>query len=569
MSEVVRFLTTSVILVCIQTVASPCEAVPGPDSVALLANAKEPGSLALMKAYARARHIPAGQQCTVDVAPYADLVVTDFGPKVRDPLIACLKASGALPRVEAIVLMRGMPRRLFVKGQPGNLRVSLAAALAVSRSVRTADDTSVVGLPAGVKLPAGNGFRATWTNPYKKGPFRPGFEATIGPFTHRMWLVTALDGYSFADARKLIDSALAADPFDLKAQWLLMKGADKARGALDSQFPAVKAKLEQLIPSPVVIEKYNANLKGRHLGAFVVGTAKIGDTIEGNTFAPGALVDNLTSFGARPENFTAPEDGGKQVQVSIARWVRKGVGGVHGTVSEPLNNCFASRHFLADYAAGATLAESYWRNLPYVYWMNLILGDPMVAPFSKKPEISVFSDDGSKVEQDIEGVQGAAISLRAFADGKGDAIGSLRVFVGGEMVVDVAKAATTIEASFEVEAGAGRAAPHDPHVLVIAQFAKGNQGGGVWRSKGWRAWRIIRTAAREADTSGPDTDAADSGGGATAANSGTNPADSGCSARPRGPSGDPLTLLLLAVGALLVGVRTYFGFVSRTGTGSG
>ena len=524
-----RLLTLTALLL-----ASPALAVPGPDSVAIVANSSVDASIDLMHTYAKARHIPAGQRCTVDLPPYDDLPITDFEPKLLTPLLTCLTTSGALPRIEAIVLMRGMPRRLFVKGQLGNLRVSLAAALAVARSVRTTDDVPVVGLPPGVKVGGKNAFAATWSNPYDSGPFRAGFEAKSGPFVHRMWLV------SFADAGKLIDSALQSEPPDLAAGWLLMKGADKARGVLDGQFPAVKAQLAGLLPNPVTIEPFTTGLKGRHLGAFVVGTASLGGTIEDNTWAPGALVDNVTSLGARPENFVAPEDGGKQLQVAISRWVRLGVAGVHGTVAEPLNNCFPSRMFLVDYAGGATLAEAFWRNLPYVYWMNLVLGDPMTAPFARRPKLAIAaSPPATQVGDQLQVPEGQSAVVSVTADAQGQAVGRLRIFIDDQLVEDVAGD------SAEVTLNEGA---HD--VLAVAQVAKSSSGAGVWQSKGWRHWRLVVVP--------PDQrNGADGGSAADVAPAASPGGDSGtCRASTRRAAGEPWSsIFALLLACLAFGCR--------------
>ncbi|MFK7989303.1 MAG: hypothetical protein AB8I08_25015 [Sandaracinaceae bacterium] len=97
------------------------------------------------------------------------------------------------------------------------------------------------------------------------------------------------------------------------------------------------------------------------------------------------MAGNLTSFGARPINFR--ETG--ESQVSIARWVTAGVAGVHGTVAEPLNNCFPDRELLVRYVDGSTLAEAFHLTMPFVYWRNLVLGDPMAAPFAERPTLTV------------------------------------------------------------------------------------------------------------------------------------------------------------------------------------
>ncbi|MCB9641402.1 MAG: hypothetical protein H6727_21080 [Myxococcales bacterium] len=199
-------------------------------------------------------------------------------------------------------------------------------------------------------------------------------------------MVTMLHGRSYMDAEKLLTSAIDAEKTGgAKGQFLLMKGSDAARGRLDTEYTSLETQLKARGWTDVVIENFNRDLTGRSLAAFFVGTAGLGTTIEGNTYLPGSVTDNLTSFGAVPTNFRATG----QSQVSIARWVAQGVAGAHGTTDEPLNNCFPSRNLLLDYVDGSTLAEAYHRRLPYVYWRNLVLGDPMTAPYAKRPKVTI------------------------------------------------------------------------------------------------------------------------------------------------------------------------------------
>lgn len=500
-------------------------ATPGPDSVAVVANIGHSGGKALLAEYGDRRHIPSSQRCTVDVPPFVDIDALDFRNKVALPLLQCLLAGKALERIEAIVLLRGMPRRVAIDFGDGTLKVSLAAALSIYQTTVGDKAEPILGKSPGFKGLCGDGvpcWAATWKNPYQNGPFAPDWHRKTGVISWKMWLVTALDGYTDKDARLLIDAAIAAENLgdntkDLKARWLLMKGADSARGVLDSEFADVKQQLSGYVPGPVVVEKFQNDLVGEHLLAFVTGTSKLGKTIEGNTFAPGALVDNLTSLGAVPTNFNAPEAGGQQAQVSIARWVRAGATGVHGTVAEPLNNCFPSRHFLVDYASGATLAEAYWANLPFVYWMNLIIGDPMVAPFAKRPKISVQSEDG------LTGINGETMSmpgsgnvrLRFNAQLDGESISMLRIFVDGAM------AASVTDASVELQLAAG-----DHHIVAVAQAAKSASGAGVWQSKGWAGW-FAKAVVKPGDDEG----------NADAASTDANAADAGKGDKPVGPAG--------------------------------
>ena len=289
------------------------------------------------------------------------------------------------------MVIRGMPLRVKVptSGSASEV-VSLTAALGVWDSTLADGVTPLLGQEPGMTITCSNNvpcLKARWQNPVAnlQAPFASDVEVKLGGAIWHPKLVTMLHGRSYADAEKLLTSALDAEKAGgATGEFLFMDGSDKARGVLDNQAPAVITELQSLGFTATRVP-FNANLTGRKLASFVTGTASLDTTIEGNTFLPGAIVDNLTSVGAAPTNFTATG----QSQVSIARWVAMGVAGVHGAVAEPLNNCFPARQFVADYAEGAPLAEAYFRNLPYAYWRNLVLGDPMAAPYAKRPVVSI------------------------------------------------------------------------------------------------------------------------------------------------------------------------------------
>ena len=442
--------------------ARSAQATPGPDSVAVLANADVPGSVALATTYAAARQIPARQVCALPLPLGPDIDLATYREALETPLRACLDAGGVRDRIEAVVLARGVPLRVVLPPESGGGRVSLAAALSLWDSVSLADGQAVLGRAAGRLFPCGQAmcFGAVWRNPYTSGGFRAGWTLDAGNVHWAPLLVTALFGRSDDDAAGLVDAAVASDGArNGGAEIVMMDGADPARGALDGETPAVLASLlERGVPARRV--PFDANLTGLTLASFTTGTAGIGTTIEGNTFAPGALVDNLTSFGAVAENF-APEG---ESQVSIARWVAQGVTGVHGTTDEPLNNCFPSRRFLVDWADGATLAEAFHGNLPFTYWQNLVLGDPMAAPYAVRPVVVL----------DPAPAAGPALWGVAATDAADRGPVSLHVYADG---VEVAAAM-----------GEGTrlcVAPADPPVewLVVAQAAQTPTD--PWQPKGW------------------------------------------------------------------------------------
>jgi hypothetical protein len=444
--------------------ARAAQGTPGPDSVAVLANADVPGSVALATNYAAARQIPARQVCALPLPTGPDIDLATYLDALETPLRACLDAGGVRDRIEAVVLTRGVPMRVVLPAESGGVRVSLAAALSLWDSVSLQDAQPVLGRAPGRLFPCGQAmcFGAQWRNPYSGGAFRAGWTLDAGNVRWAPLLVTALFGRSDEDAARLVEASIASDGArDGGAEVLMMDGADPARGVLDTDADfVVPGLLARGVPARRV--PFDANLTGLTLAGFTTGTAGIGTTIEGNAFAPGALVDNLTSFGAVAENFAAEGES----QVSIARWVAQGVTGVHGTTDEPLNNCFPRRQFLLDSADGATLAEAFHGNLPFTYWHNLVLGDPMAAPYAVRPvvDFEAAPDQGPALwgVTAIDPAERGPVALRVFADG------------------------------VEITAVAGEGTrlcvtPVEPPVewLVVAQAAA--RPADPWQPKGWRS----------------------------------------------------------------------------------
>jgi MYXO-CTERM domain-containing protein len=505
-------------------------AFPGPESTAVLYNADVPESVALAKAYAAARGVPTRQLCGVSVATAADVSLADYRAKIEGPLEQCLTQAGVLPRIEAVLVVRGLPIRVQVPVMSGTQSASVAAALGAWKSTLQGTATPLVGEAPGEAGNCGGPpcTAARWQNPLAlvTGPFGAGTAITTDGADWKPLLVTMLHGRSYTDAQKLVDSALAAEKAGgAKGEFLFMNGADAARGVLDDQADMVMPLLTSLGLSSSRVP-FASDAGGKTLAAFVTGTAALGQTIEGSTYLPGSIVDNLTSFGAAPANF---EPSG-ETQVSIARWVSMGVAGVHGTVDEPLNNCFPNRRFVSDYASGAPLAEAYLRRMPFAYWRNLVLGDPMAAPYAKRPKVTLES----------QGLGGGANALSVVAtDVAGSGLASVRVYVDGVEAVGSdggLPSCVTIPAQKDVQ------------VLVVARNAPGAGALAKFPPVGWASVLVDGTVP----TSRPCGGGKPAGDASPEGDAGPSPVASsgGCSCDVA-PGADRASVLPLAPLALL------------------
>lgn len=465
------------------------DAVPGPDSTVIVANENEPESVQLAEAYRRARNIPRSQLCLLDIFEEPDMTLEQYQRLFLEPLTACLEANGLSARIEAVMLIRGLPLRVSIPvGPTREERVSLAAALSLGRSTNAAGEP-LLGMPPGEDVDCGSStcYAARWTNLYRSGNFRPGYEVNDRDGnTYRPLLATMLNGRSYEEAALLLTSALDGEAsVGARGTFLFMEGADPARAALDFQYVRVINALGTRGYTDIVRTPFDAELSGLTLASMFVGTAAIGAAVEGNTFAPGAIADNLTSFGAMPVNFTL--DG--ELQVSIGRFVARGLAGVHGTTDEPLNNCFPSRDLLTNYVDGYTLAESYFSEMPYIYWRNLVLGDPMAAPYAKRPAVVI---EGASDGETIAGAR--AITVRA-TDPESRPILSLALYAEGATVA-VASDTDVLEVELSP------AIDEDTELLAVAQA-----GGRGAQPKGWT---MITVRGRQPDPP-PDAGLSDSG----------------------------------------------------------
>lgn len=511
---------------------SVAHAVPGPDTTAIIANANVPESVALAMRYAEARRVPSGQVCLLDVPDVIDLPIETFRTSVVAALETCLTNANALDRLEAVVVMKGMPLRVTWNAEGRGWRSSLAAMLGVWKS--TMGGAEIAGnVGNGMVADCGGGpcDRARWVNPFRSGVFRPGWTMPMDGVEWRTLLVTMLHGRTYDQANSLLTSAIEGEERGgARGEFLFMRGADPARAWRDPDNPDAIADLMARGFTDVREVPFDANLTGRTLAAFFTGTAAIGETIEGNTFLPGSIVDNVTSFGAVPENFA--ETG--EVQVSIARWVEKGVAGVHGTTDEPLADAFPRRRVVTAYVDGGTLAEAYLRAMPYVYWHNLVLGDPMLAPYAVRPTVTIEGvADGGTVND------GVAIDVVA-TDEEGIGVDSLVLYANG---MELARAdGDRIDHCLGVPDG------ETWTLLAVAQKRDDLSDRGLYRPKGWLAIDVTGGPGDKTCREIPDAGVVAPDAGASTPDAGvitTTPPDDGCGCATSSQHGSFAVLLAL------------------------
>lgn len=314
----------------------------------------------LAKYYASKRGIP--KDHIIRVAVIGDESMGDY--EYKNNILTELKPRLAkLPDVDYIVLMKGMPLRLWDEESKFNYSLDsfLATMNMAAKPAAQASGSATKQMP----------------NPYfnKDEPFSAkkfGF-----------YLVTRLDGYSFADAKRLVDNSVKAKEekglffFDS-----VPNIANDGYGPLNGSMVAAGELLGkrgfqvQVDRTPEFIMPREAMMGYSSWGSNDQRFDK--SRYQSAMFKPGALAETFVSTSARTMK---PVTDGQSV---ITDLIKNGVTGVKGYVNEPYTMALARPNILFDrYTRGYNLAESFYMASPLLKWRDVVFGDPLCRPYKK------------------------------------------------------------------------------------------------------------------------------------------------------------------------------------------
>ncbi len=360
-----RVLIAALLLpACLAACGQPVPDVPkraprtGAQRVLVVINARSAESDSVGRYYAKRRGIHATHVLRLNLPTGDEIGDIAFQTQIVSPVRAAI---ADLPvRIDYIVLTTGVPIR-------------------VARKNGYSVDAMLAGM--NLAIPPMVGLDSAWLARYQN----PYFNAD-GPFSsdrYGMYLVTRLACAQVRDCFALVDRAIAAravkGPFFLDAM-PLRRGTDGY--------------------ATMNISLYRAAYRLQSLGAagqidttaaFVAPPAPVmgyvswgsNDSRYDSTayhavrFLPGALAETFVSTSARS---FGPVNGG---QSRIVDLIAQGVTGVKGYVSEPYTLALANPEILFDrYLRGATLADAFYASSRMVLWKDIVVGDPLCAPYA-------------------------------------------------------------------------------------------------------------------------------------------------------------------------------------------
>ena len=321
--------------------------------VVVIINHNSDASEEIGQYYAKKRHIPAANVFSIGVPTTEAIAPVTFYNSVIVPLKAFLKKNRN--SIDYIVTTKGDP--LTVNGFSAD--ATIAAMDLLQPSIFTPK------------------FQMNFhPNPY--------FGKDV-PFSHKkfgIYLVDRLAGYSVSDVKKLVDHSIEARPE--KGTFFFQESPTRTHqtyGALqNTMVDAYNYLTDHGYKSTLTDFRHFLTIPDRCEG-YVTWGSNHGFFDEKQYSAvkyyPGALAETYVSTSARTLSGAVPG------QSEIGPLIRSGVTGVKGYVSEPYTLALCRADILFErYVNGFNLAESFYAASPVIEWKDVVIGDPLCAPYS-------------------------------------------------------------------------------------------------------------------------------------------------------------------------------------------
>lgn len=322
--------------------------------VLVIVNTSDPESIRLGRYYAEKRGVPKDNMVLLETATTDEIRRPQFEKEIEAPVKAALAKTKS--PIDYLLLIQGMPLRV----REGGYSVD---SLLMSGGVKTQP------------LTVGKDIFEIADNPYF-GKTEPFSRAKFG-----FYLACRLDGYSFEDARSLVDRSLAAKRS--KGPFLLDQTPGK-RVQSYGELQQTMDKANDLLKAKGVSTIFDKELTFVGSAEPVAGYVSWGsndnkydvNVYHSLKFQAGAIAETFVSTSGRTFH---PVTTGQSL---IADLIAQGVTGVKGYVSEPYLIAMAKPDLLFDrYTSGANLADSFYAASPAVHWKDIVVGDPLCAPY--------------------------------------------------------------------------------------------------------------------------------------------------------------------------------------------
>lgn len=388
-------LASLLLVVAALAVAPPpaARAGGGPENLFLVVNSTSGDSIAVANAFVAARGIP---PINVFMLPWAgskeSTTLGRFRDEILMPILKGIDSRRLASQIDCIVYSADFPWRI-------DYAEALAGELAQKDTFPSGSLTGMTllygavasGLPGWLDAESNDYYRRP--GPDGVPPESIGFRSWYGwgedgrlleaggnrYLLSVMLGVTAGRGNTVREVANYLERAAAADGTKPKGTIYLMTNGDVRTTTRSGPFSTIVKALETLgVKAEIVAGSLPQGEKD--VAGLMTGTPSFDWAASGSTILPGAICENLTSFGG----IFTPSAG----QTPLSEFLRAGAAGSSGTVVEPysIQAKFPHPAIHVHYCRGASLAEAFYQSVSAPYQL-LVVGDPLCQPWAEIPRV--------------------------------------------------------------------------------------------------------------------------------------------------------------------------------------
>jgi len=401
MANSARVVIGALLLAVCCLIPRPVRAGGGPENLILVVNSNSWASVTVANEFIALRKIPSVNVVYLNWTGEESTTGEIFRNQILGPIFQAMEARGLLSQTDYIVYSSDFPyvintledyakENKFPQGFAPQLSINSATYL---WEMLAAKNPNVLDLGVNQYMrafannaqkiarqtdPTTHAFRS-WYGWGREGQLREAGGQRYMLST--MLAYTSGRGNSVNEAIRYLRASAGADGTSPKGTIYFTRTQDVRSTSRQDEVSATMAELEKLGVASRVVATPMPMQAGDVLG-LMSGAEKFSWEATGSTILPGAICDNLTSFGGILQ-FRAS-------QTPLTDFLRNGAAGAAGTVVEPLALAqkFASPNIFVHYARGSSLAEAYYQSV-FAPAQVLIVGDPLCQPWASIPEVSV------------------------------------------------------------------------------------------------------------------------------------------------------------------------------------
>ncbi len=374
--------------------------------VLILVRAGDPVSAAIGSYYASARHVPAHRILELELSTTGDrneIDLATFDSEIAAPIESYLATQDADGEISILVTTSGIPLRIghCKKNQPHYPRDCRSAAV----------DAALAGLG---RLALAQGLLEENANPYFADPRSFERFRRDEPQARLRFLVARITGPSAPlgeqsslpiALRQLIDRPSTAKT-ETAPTWQIVADAPSAKRAAASAalFDPIGQRLE-----PIGHHVCDGCTASPEAAASAAPAAPAGIILQGDPESSTAALPERLGFPGLviaiggTEDFRSGKGAGPDAfQGFVARWLERGARAISTHIGDPsLSGVTRPAVQLQAWAEGRSAVEAHFKSVPHLGWVNVFVGDPLLAlTESSSADSDDLDGDGVPDERD-------------------------------------------------------------------------------------------------------------------------------------------------------------------------